>query len=178
MPRLSRNQNGFGAIEVLLSLIFVLLAVFVGYYAYHSQHNTTPNKTASSTTATTTKPKVTTSSPSTPVATASQANLQVFMIKTCGSANGAAINALFANTASQNVDTDNVLINGNYAVANVACTLDTGTTLGTEYMKFSSGAWDLVVKTATEVSCDFLTQQGFPDNLKANVCSNGQQQFN
>ena len=47
------NQSGFGAVEVLLTLIFVVLLVFVGWYIYHTDHkSTTPSiKTTTSSTA-------------------------------------------------------------------------------------------------------------------------------
>jgi hypothetical protein len=47
------NQSGFGAIEVLLTLIVVILLVFVGWYIYHTDHKTNVSTPKSSTTSTT-----------------------------------------------------------------------------------------------------------------------------
>lgn len=47
------NQSGFGAIEVLLTLLVVIALVFVGWYIYHTDHKSSTNPPASTITKTT-----------------------------------------------------------------------------------------------------------------------------
>lgn len=176
MSRLKLTQKGFSAIEVLLFLILLSIIGFTGYYVYHANQKTNDTYSASTDSANGASKKSTAKNKATEeskLAVADAAGLQTYLIKTCSSADGAAINAMFAND-NPTVDSDNYKISGNYAIANVSCTLDSGTQLSTEFLKFSSNAWDLSVKGGTEVSCSFLTGQGYPDDLKAPYCSNGQ----
>lgn len=41
MRKVRNNQLGFGAVEVLLALIFVALVVFIGFYVSHANNKTT-----------------------------------------------------------------------------------------------------------------------------------------
>jgi type II secretory pathway pseudopilin PulG len=161
------NQKGFSLVEGLLVVIALALVVFVGYYVWNTQKNTDKTLDAAA------KASQSASKDVGSAAKPTDANLQVFLIKACGSENGAAINAMFANKASQSVDTDNYQIESNYAVVNVNCTAaPAGTQLTTEFLKFSKGQWGYVTQSQ-EVSCQYLTTQGFPDKLKAPYCSNG-----
>ncbi len=55
MGKLKNNQSGFGAVEVLLGLIFVAIVAFIGVYVAHNRNNTA--KTSSSITSITTSTK-------------------------------------------------------------------------------------------------------------------------
>jgi hypothetical protein len=52
MGKVSNDQTGFSAVEVLLGLIFVAIVVFIGVYVAHNRNSS--NKTTASTTPTTT----------------------------------------------------------------------------------------------------------------------------
>ena len=43
---MKHNQTGFGALEVLLTLIFLSIVSFGGYYVWNNQKKTAPNKEA------------------------------------------------------------------------------------------------------------------------------------
>ncbi|MDB5164931.1 MAG: hypothetical protein JWL89_557 [Candidatus Saccharibacteria bacterium] len=167
------DQKGFSLVEGLLVIIAVALVAFVGYYVYHAQSQTNKTYSVASKVAQSTPKKSASSKSSTTVVPASDANLQVYLIKTCSSNEGAAVNAMFANKSQQTVETDNYKLEGNYAISNVNCTLTNGTQLSTEFLKYSGGNWALVVNVPTSVNCQFLTNAGFPDALKAPYCSNG-----
>lgn len=49
-----KNESGFSAVELLLTLIVVILIVFVGWYIYHTDHKTTTSANSSTSTSSTT----------------------------------------------------------------------------------------------------------------------------
>lgn len=51
MRKVRNNQLGFGAVEVLLGLIFVALVVFIGFYVSHANNKTTATSPKSQITA-------------------------------------------------------------------------------------------------------------------------------
>ncbi|MGC1177422.1 MAG: hypothetical protein WA843_05110 [Candidatus Saccharimonadales bacterium] len=178
MKRTKSNQKGFSLVEGLLIVIAVALIAFVGYYVWHSQKEANKTLNAASKSSQATTPKADTK-PTTPAtADEKEAQLQTFMLATCSASDNDAIKALFQNQSVQNVDTDNIKIDGNYAVANIDCTLHNNTKLSTEFFKYTGNKWALSFTTSTELTCDFLTGQGVPDSLKAPYCSNstGEQQ--
>lgn len=166
------NQKGFGLIEGLLVIIAITLIAFTGYYIWHQQSQDDESGTVSQTSVSSSKSDGSTANSSTDKEQA----LKEFMLKTCSSSDASAVKAVFENQSTQSVDTDSININNNYAIANLNCELSNGTQLRTLFMKYSSGEWKLLIKTTTGVSCDYLTSQGFPDDLKAPYCQN--QEFN
>lgn len=161
------DERGFGAVEVLLTIIAIALVVFVGFYVMNANKKTDSSSSDGS--------KTSTVQPTTNTAAVkpTQANLKAYLLKTCAPDNAANINAVFENQANQTAETDSFKLEGNYAIVNTDCTLADSTKLTTEFAKFSDEKWDLVVKQATSVSCDFLTNQGFPEALRAPYCQNG-----
>lgn len=168
----SLNQKAFTVVEGLLTIIALSLIVFIGYYVYNTGKKTDETYSQASHSANSTPSKKLPKDKNKNQTVANDVSLQSYLVKTCSSGDRAAIDAMFANKATQTTDTDNYMIEGNYAISNVSCKLANGGELYTEFAKFSSGQWDLVVKGATSVSCDFLTKQGFPDKLKAAYCQN------
>ncbi len=56
MGKIRNNQSGFGAIEILLGLIFVAIVVFIGVYIAHNRSSSKTIANASTGTATVTTP--------------------------------------------------------------------------------------------------------------------------
>ncbi len=162
------NQKGFGLIEGLLILIVILLVGFIGYYVYNAQQTSNEDQEIAA------KSTITTKDKSAKVASSGsdETALKAFLLETCSSADSSAINAVFKNQATQNVETDSMYLEGKYAVVNVKCTLSNGTELSTLFLKNSSDNWELLVKEPVGISCEFLTGAGFPDALKAPYCQN------
>jgi hypothetical protein len=50
MHKISKNEQGFGLIEILLIILIVAVIGFGGYYVWHTQHQTSPAATATTTT--------------------------------------------------------------------------------------------------------------------------------
>lgn len=172
---MKKYQNGFAIFEVLF---FVLLAaVLIGGAFYVGKHSSKSKTTSNQTVASQNTAAQSKAGPKVDAPLSKEDQLKNYLLKTCNSSDSAAINAMFANQAAQSVDTDNVKVQGDYAIANVNCTLNDGTQLSTLFAKYSSNNWKLVVTGPTEVSCGFLTTQGFPDQLKAPYCQNQEGSF-
>lgn len=169
MLKLKNSQKGFGLIEGLLIIIAVTLIAFVGYYVYHSQQKSDQTLNQA-TTASQSSP----AESSAPLSAADkEAALQAYLLKTCSSDSSDDIKAVFKNQANQTVDTDNVQIDGNYAIVNISsCKLADGTDLTTLLLKNTGTNWKLVHSEASGISCDYLTSQGFPEKLRAPYCQN------
>lgn len=167
MLSVKKNQQGFTLVEGLLIVIALALIIFVGYYVWNSQQKSTDtleSATKSSENA----------SPAKKTAADNQSELKQFILATCSSKSEADVEALFANRANQTADTDNIEIEGNYAIANFlsTCKLQNGNDLTTLFMKKQSGKWALSVDKPVGVSCEFLTQEDFPETLRAPYCQN------
>jgi Tfp pilus assembly protein FimT len=70
MIKLSKNSNGFTVVEGLLIVIVVAVIGFGGYYVWHTQHKTSPAKTATTAAVKTTTPSKSTA----PTSTSSSTN--------------------------------------------------------------------------------------------------------
>ncbi len=80
MGKLKNNQKGFGAIEILLALIFIAIVAFIGVYVVHNHNTNKP--TASTTSSSTTKTSNSTSTQPTTSLTLAQAISQVNYVYT------------------------------------------------------------------------------------------------
>jgi len=65
MGKLKNNQKGFGAIEVLLALIFLAIVAFIGVYVAHNHNSSKTTATTTTSKTSTTAPKTTTATPKT-----------------------------------------------------------------------------------------------------------------
>jgi hypothetical protein len=63
--KLKNNQKGFGAVEILLALIFIAIVAFIGVYVAHNHNSTKPTASTTTSKTSTTAPKTTTTTPTT-----------------------------------------------------------------------------------------------------------------
>lgn len=65
MGKLKNNQKGFGAIEILLALIFIAIVAFIGVYVVHNHNSTKPTASKTTSKTSTTAPTTTATTPTT-----------------------------------------------------------------------------------------------------------------
>ncbi len=77
MKKLSKNEFGFGTIEILLFFLIVVIITAVGYYVWHSKNNANNSSTSASTSSTITKPTVAKSTTTTKYLTISEFGIKL-----------------------------------------------------------------------------------------------------
>lgn len=164
------GSKGFTALEVILIVILLSGISAAGYFVYKNSDKDKETKASKNTV------QVDKQQQKESVSTAQkEAELKDYLINLCheDQVYTIRVDQLFDNRANQTVETDNLMTEGNYAIVNYtdSCTLANQNVLNTLFLKYSN-KWSLVVDKPVGVDCDFLSQKGFPKDLRVPYCQN------
>ena len=154
MNKISKSENGFGAVEILLLVLILVVVGFGGYYVWYTQHKTNADKTTTNSSVNPAKSAPSKTTVSTPVAPAASDNdLITAAVKSYSGAGGSQQDATVTIDAIQGYNAEGRLKSGT--------TADNGFAAEFIAHKDSTG-WQVVYEGQQAPGSDIGTKYGLP----------------